>query len=408
MDGAGRTGGEASVVAFVSVGHAFAHLVMLLYPTVVLALEDHLGLGYEHLLPLAFPGYVLFGLGSLPAGWAGDRWSTSGMMSVYFLGTGAAVVLTGLAQGPVMLAIALTLVGLFASIYHPVAIAWLVGASERPGRALGVNGVWGAVGTAAAALIAGVLTDLVHWRAAFLVPGFAMLACGSVFGVRVLQGRLVMERRSLAPRMAGGPEYAHVRRDLVVLFFAMVLTGTLYQMMAVGLPKIFQVRLEPLVGQGVMSVGALVSLVYLVSSLGQIAGGLLADSRDERDLYAISYLVQAGVMALAALTHNILIVVVTALVVTLGTGTQPIENCLLARYTPERWRATVFGMKFVLSLGVSALGVPVIALSYGATGDFVLLFVLMCCLAILVVLLGRLLPPTDPRRRQPLAPATAS
>ena len=34
----------------INVGHGFAHLLMLLYPTVVLALEQSWGLGYAELL----------------------------------------------------------------------------------------------------------------------------------------------------------------------------------------------------------------------------------------------------------------------------------------------------------------------------------------------------------------------
>jgi MFS transporter, FSR family, fosmidomycin resistance protein len=128
-------------VAFINVGHTYAHLFMLLYPTAVLALEGEWGLGYAELLPLGVVGYFLFGIGALPAGWLADRWSSARLIVTFFLGTGAASVLTGLAPGPWTLALGLTLIGLFASIYHPVAIAWLVGADARPGRALGINGI---------------------------------------------------------------------------------------------------------------------------------------------------------------------------------------------------------------------------------------------------------------------------
>ena len=109
----------------------FAHLLMLIFPTAVLAMEGTWGLGYAELLPLGFAGYLLFGLGALPAGWLADRWSSAWMMALFYLGSGAACILTGLAVGPWSLALGLTLIGLFASIYHPVAIAWLVG-RERP------------------------------------------------------------------------------------------------------------------------------------------------------------------------------------------------------------------------------------------------------------------------------------
>ncbi|MGH6944219.1 MAG: MFS transporter, partial [Geminicoccaceae bacterium] len=184
---------------FINVGHGFAHLLMLIFPTAVLAMEGMWGRGYAELLPLGFGGYLLFGIGSLPAGWLADRWSSAWVMVVFFLGSGAACVLTGLASGPWSLAAGLTLIGLFASIYHPVALAWLVGAGDRPGRALGMNGVYGAVGTACAALVAGVLADLIGWRAAFIVPGVVCLLTGALFTAGVARGRHGLRRASYRP-----------------------------------------------------------------------------------------------------------------------------------------------------------------------------------------------------------------
>ena len=161
---------------------------MLIFPTAVLAMEGSWGLGYAELLPLGFAGYLLFGIGALPAGWLADRWSSAWLMTLFFLGSGLACIATGLATGPWSLALGLTLIGLFASIYHPVAIAWLVGASDRPGRALGFNGVFGVIGTGGAALIAGALADLIGWRAAFLVPGAICVALGVPFALGALRG----------------------------------------------------------------------------------------------------------------------------------------------------------------------------------------------------------------------------
>ena len=183
-------------VAFVNVGHTYAHLFMLLYPTVVLALEGSWGLGYAELLPLGVAGCFLFGIGALPAGWLADRWNSARLMVMFYVGTGAASILTGLALGPWTLALGLTLIGLFASIYHPVTIAWLVGADDRPDRALGINGIYGAAGICGAALVAGLLADLISWRAAFIVPGGVCLLTGTWFALRPITGKVVMERHT--------------------------------------------------------------------------------------------------------------------------------------------------------------------------------------------------------------------
>jgi MFS family permease len=386
---------------FVNLGHSFAHLLMLVFPTAVLAMEGTWGLGYAQLLPLGFAGYLLFGLGALPAGWLADRWSSAGMMVLFYLGSGAACILTGLAVGPWSLALGLTLIGLFASIYHPVAIAWLVGAGDRPGRILGINGVYGVIGTGGAGLIAGGLADLIDWRAAFLVPGLVCVLIGLPFGLGVLRGRHVMTRASYRPSQAR-PSAADARRGLFLMLGVILFTGLIFQMASVGMPKIFQARLGETIGTSALAAGTLVSIVFGVSAIGQVIGGMLADRYDERTLYPIGYGLQCGLLLIAAATFSPALVLVLALAMTVQTGCQPIENCLLARYTPEPWRATVYGLKFVLALGLSALGVPLIAVIVGVTGsvDGVLLAMAACSVVAVSVAL------TLPRgAREPSAPA---
>ena len=76
---------------FLNLGHAYDHLFMLLFTTVVLGLEHEPGFedSYGGLLALSITGFIAFGAGSLPAGWLGDRWSRPGMMIVFFIGIGA-------------------------------------------------------------------------------------------------------------------------------------------------------------------------------------------------------------------------------------------------------------------------------------------------------------------------------
>ena len=79
-------------LVFSSVGHSYAHMFMLLFPTVVLALERDWQQPYGVLMMLMLPGSILFGAAALPAGWLGDKWSAPKMMVIYFIGTGAAAV----------------------------------------------------------------------------------------------------------------------------------------------------------------------------------------------------------------------------------------------------------------------------------------------------------------------------
>jgi len=163
---------------FSCLGHAYMHLFTAFYFVIALSLEATWGIPNHELIKLWALGSLLVGLAALPAGWLGDRWSASGMMTVFFIGLGISGIVCGLVNSTFALMLGLAAVGLFSAIYHPVGIAWLVKSARARGMALAVNGIFGSLGVASAGLVAGVLIDAVSWRAAFIVPGVVCLVTG--------------------------------------------------------------------------------------------------------------------------------------------------------------------------------------------------------------------------------------
>jgi MFS family permease len=142
-------------IIFSCIGHAQMHVLAALYLTVVLALEADWKLTYDHLLRLWTLGALLIGLGAPLAGWLGDRWSESRMMVLFHVLTGAGAVAAGLAADETGLVVGLALLGVGASIYHPVGLSWIVKNAENRGSALAWNGIFGGIGIAAAGIVAG-------------------------------------------------------------------------------------------------------------------------------------------------------------------------------------------------------------------------------------------------------------
>ncbi len=381
---------SAMTVRFSNLGHFYSHVFLLLYPTVVLGLERDFALPYDQLLGLATASFVLFGAGAIPAGWLGDRWSATGMMAVFFFGVGGAAILTGLATTPWQIAGGLALIGLFGSIYHPVGLALLVQNTAKRGRTLGFNGVFGNLGTAMAALLAGALTDLIHWRAAYILPGAVAVASGVVFLVLARGGK--MAERS--PQAAPDAELtrAEIVRTMIVLSLTLLCAGLIYQMTAVALPKIFAVRVTDPGGGAALTAGALVTAVYLAAGFSQIVGGYLADRYPLKPVYLGAYLLQVPVLLLAANLAGLPVVFAAVVMVSLNVGASATESSLIAHYSPARWRATAFGAKFTVALGVAAVGVPLVALIFARTGGFYWLFVTMAGLAAGLVATGMFLP----------------
>ena len=71
-----------------NVGHALDHLFLLIFATAVGAIATQWSMLWQDLMPYTSGAFVLFGLGSLPAGRLGDLWGRRAMMVVYFLGMG--------------------------------------------------------------------------------------------------------------------------------------------------------------------------------------------------------------------------------------------------------------------------------------------------------------------------------
>ena len=109
-------------------------------------------------------------------------------------------------------------------------------------------------------------------------------------------------------------------------------------------------------------------------------------------VFVSAWCCQIPVILLAASASGIPLVGIAILMVLLLNGSAPAESALFARYSPSRWRATAFGVKFVVALGVSALGVPLVARIHDQTGGFYWLFIVLVALAATIALVALALP----------------
>src|SRR5215470_13932648 len=248
------------LVPFINLGHLLDHLVMLVFPTVVVALARQWDRSYSELLPLALGGFIAFGAFAIPAGWLADHWSRYRMMVVFFFGIGASLFVTGFATSPWQIGLGLTVTGMFAAIYHPVGIAMLVAAPKNLGMALGWNGLWGNLGLAFAAIVSGALMDLWGWRYAFFIPGALGMAAGAAFLLLVPDpGPVAKKSKSIGLHL----DTRTMTQIFVVLLVATACGGVIFSSTTVAMPKVFDERLRMLT-QTNFGVGALVAFVYTI------------------------------------------------------------------------------------------------------------------------------------------------
>ena len=376
---------------FANIAHFYSHMMMLVFPTVVIALEPEFNRPFGELLSLSFVGFALYGIAALPAGWLGDKWSAPGMLTVFFLGTGFAGVAAGFADGPLGIAIALAAIGLFSSIYHPVGTAWVVANAVSRGKALGVNGVFGTAGIAATPLIAAALTSAFGWRSAFMVPGVLCVLTGLVF-IFVFRASSGGAQREVLPVDPKIPRVQAIR-GLAILCVTVLCVGLLAQATTVGMPKIFAVRAPDIVDSvGLIGAGGLASVALAIGAMGQLAGGWLADKYRLTLVYPLVYVMMVPAALLAGVLSGLPLVGAAGAVMFLITASLPAENSLVARFCPADWRASAYGAKFVLGLGVSSLAIPLTGGIYDATGGFWWVFAGMAMIGCIIIVFAAFLP----------------
>ena len=391
---------------FLCVGHSIDHILMLLFMAVIgTTVAPYWGLSYGELSVLFTPAIVMFGLGGPLAGWLADRWSGPGMITVFFIGVGVSSVFAGLADGPAMLGACLFLVGTFASIYHPVAIPLIVrGAGDRRGRLLGINGVFGSAGMAVTPVIMSGLLVVGGWRAVFIVPGLVAILLGIVFHMRFRESLPLRRARARAHSPPTGrsaflqawrsrpeSERRDFLRAMAILGIITLATGLIFQALTNGVPKIVNHRVSSF-GGDVFLLSATASGILAVSGLVQLVGGELADRFPLRRLFIAVYAGLPPALAAGAFAYDMPLVGILTLAVAIVVGNQPISDLLFARYMPERWLSTAYGVRFALSLGSGAVALPLLGLGFDLTGDFALLFYVLAVVAVLVVVAALWLP----------------
>ncbi len=383
-------------LAYSCAGHIFAHIFEPIFFVVALILPKVMGVPYEDALMLVIAGKLLYGLLAPLAGWFGDRWSSTGMTLVYFFGLGVAGIATGFAETPFQLGLGLAALGFFGSIYHPVGTAWLVRNATNRGKALGLNGIFGGLGAALGGIVAGALTDAISWRAAFIAPGLVVIGIGVLFAISLKRRHVIEIKEDIKPHAA--PSRGETLHAGLILTVTMLCTGLIYQVTQPALPKLFEARLGDALGDGLLGIGGAVTLVYALAGLFQVVAGHWADRYPLRYVYAGVYLAQVPMLLAAAWLGGLPLVLVALVMVSMNLAGIPAENSLLARYTPAKWRGTAFGLKFVLSFGVSGLGVPLMAFILKTTGEFVWVFVMLSAIAVVVVAASLMLPREAPRQ----------
>ncbi|MBM3524518.1 MAG: MFS transporter, partial [Alphaproteobacteria bacterium] len=370
-----------------NVGHALDHLSLLIFATAVASIAAQWGMGWNDLMPYTMGAFVMFGLGSMPAGKLGDQWGRRAMMIIFFFGLGASGLLVAMAQGPWQMAAALTLMGCFAAIYHPVGIPMLVQKAANPGFTIGLNGLAGNLGIAFAAILTGFLVKHFGWRVAFAVPSIVSILCGVLFV-------LLVPKEDMAPAKRKGKQLDLPREVMARVFLVMTLTAItgslIFHFTTNGTGQLLSERFRGIIEDPAM-IGTLLAAIYTIASFTQLVVGRLIDRYPLRSIYLPIVALQVPLFLLASQVEGWALFLVAIAYMASVFGAIPFTDAIIVQYVDDRLRSRVTGVRLAVSFTGASLAVWLLGPAVKTAGFGVMLAV-MAAIAVCTTVFISLLP----------------
>jgi MFS family permease len=177
---------------------------------------------------------------------------------------------------------------------------------------IAVNGVWGNLGVASAALLTGYLIDNGGWRLAFILPG--VISIGFALLYMVLRRHELVALNTLR---AKGAEVgrAPLDKDLkailmrvaAIVFLTAAVSSIIFQSTTFSLPRIFDERLQGIAASLVewlkivgfpgkadtaTTIGAFAFIVFTVASFAQLVVGSALDRFGPRRVFIVVAAIQ--------------------------------------------------------------------------------------------------------------------
>ena len=351
---------DVSVIAVAS-SHGIMHAYLVLLPALIPLLKGELG-NYGTLGLLASLVFLFYGWGSFPVGFLADRVSKKLLISASMALCGVSAILVSLSHSLPITALALILLGIGASLYHPPGYASMALLSrEMRGRYMGIQGLGGDLGMAISFFTTTAIGSYLGWRNAFLAWG----VLGIVMTV-VDMMTIIDETIQVGPSVArmGYIETLRKmfttdhRRNLVLVSIIVVCSGALWN----GVSAFILAYINEVKGVGLLIAGGLSTFKYTIGAFGNVLGGELSDRLGRRKILLFGFgLFTVSLLALTIAPGNLPLMFL--MVAVLGFSffiTQSPMNALIGDVSHRDTVGVTYGVNFSIKYGIGSFA-PAIA-----------------------------------------------
>ncbi len=396
-------GERNKVVGLICGGHFYSHFSWLILPPLFPLMRAEFGASYLALGALMIAFAVATGVSQIPCGLLVDRFGARPVLLAGLTLLALPFALVGLTGELWHLMVLTTVAGLANGVFHPADYAILSARVDERflGRAMSVHSFSGYIGWAAAPAAMLGLSELMDWRSAVSVAGFAGLAVAALL---CWQGASLDDAavRRPRPRDRRSESESALRRGLetmrstsmisLLVFFVFLATvsGAVNSFSVVGVMALFDAD---------RALGNYALTGFLVAhGAGVLIGGVLADSTARHSLVAgLSAAGAAAAFFFVALAFAPVLAAVTAMALAgllLGVA-NPSRDLLVRAAAPPGALGVAYGFTST-GLGIgSAIG-PAIGGWAMDAGQPSWLFLALCAASLLCVAAAGL---TRPHRR---------
>ncbi len=383
---------EKKVTWLASIAHFLTHGYMTLLPAVLVVLTGIEGLTFFEIGVIGTVGYMLYGVGSIPAGILTDKYGAKRMLTAGVIGMAVTSILVGISPVGWFFAITYGLLGLAASIYHPSGLPLIAKHIQKKGKALGVHGILGNLGITVGPLFAAAMIMVFNtWRAAYIA--FGIIGLGFAYYMHKIsvedEADLSLSditnwyrnrkaaKSAAAAGMKTGPASGEsgdlftgnnidpdktlvIPVSLIMLYVGCVLFGFIYRGSITYFPTLFQQEIDFISSQlppkPTVLAGLLTSVVLSAGMIGLWLAGYISDRIKRPE--AAQIVVFAAIVPLLYIISNsseVPVLIYSAIFSLVFFGWQPLQNTLIAKYTSKGSHGIGYGINFFLIMGVGSL-----------------------------------------------------
>ncbi len=343
-----------------SVNHLFFESLGPLLPFIIPAFS----LSYAQAGRLGFVYYLCYGIVNYPAGHWSDRYGRKKMIILFLLVSSTATLLMAFSRSFRQLLVCCAVAGLGGGLYHPPGTAMISDAfpGERRGRALGIHGSGGSMGTLLAFLIVAGTATFFDWRIGLVflaLMGFALLGwfrtvLGTKDAIRAQEtgGEFIV---------ASDSGFLRLVRALAVFFVIYAMIMVTFKGAYTWIPTYLKETFHLSAGKSVI----FCVILPLVGIFSNVIMGRVCDRYGRRESLVAVFLVLAVCFFFLYVGRRAFLVPLLVMLGFLVNSFAPISNAYTADLVPPELRGKAFGLIFTFSISFSSLAPAVM----GAISD---------------------------------------